>query len=98
MIRRTDIRPNRVQSIDDLPVGTRIYYTGDVANLPWWGTVVSHAEVGLRIESNDLEHAAHVQHFNIGTLYEGHCNPRFVTEQAYKEWRERKIAAFKRAS
>ena len=89
-------RSNRVQSIDDLPVGTRIYYTGDVANLPWWGTVTDYYKHNVVLSIDDREDPAYVAHFNIGTLYEGHCNPRFVTEQAYKEWRERKTAAFRR--
>ena len=40
----------RLQTTDDLPVGTDIFYTGDVANIPWWGIVIETYGNGYAVE------------------------------------------------
>lgn len=67
----------------------RIYYTGDVANQPGWFRVVSEApEFGsVRVEEEDGDRRFVLHLFEIGDRYEGHHNPRFVTEAAYRAYR-----------
>ena len=68
-------------------IGERIYYTGDRANLSWWGMV-------LEVNDNDVVLAhdngciAHVFPSAIGEVYQGHCDPRFVTERAFRAYHE----------
>jgi len=69
----------------------RVYYTGDMANQPGWFTA-TEAEGGqlvLREEDGPLSHHRSpwvVFRRDIGDVYHGHCDPRFVTEQAYRNY------------
>jgi hypothetical protein len=73
-----------------LPVHTRVYYTGDVCNQPAWGSVDVVESTGggtqYRILFDDGS-ASHILDFHIGDVYRGHCDPRFVTEAAYRAYR-----------
>jgi hypothetical protein len=40
--RPTQRGKNMSESLKTLPIGTRVYYTGDMANLPAVGTIVEH--------------------------------------------------------
>lgn len=72
----------------------RIYYTGDMANQPgWFNETASDLEghvgnrrlvVELVEEGGERSFAVHAHH--IGDVYRGHCDPRFVTEEAYNTY------------
>lgn len=84
----------------ELEKGTRIYYSGDMANQEGFGTITKVItsptySPSLRIRFDDKRTTI------VGTLafseeYLGHGGTRFVTEKAYYEWREKQIASFKR--
>ena len=77
----------------------RVYYTGDIANMPGWftaeegptpDTVTLIEEPGQWAEDRTMRG---VWRCHIGTEYQGHCSPRFVTEDAYNRFYEaRRIA------
>jgi len=69
---------------------TRIYYTGDMANQPGWFQVTEQEGAVLQLREEPLEldgRSFSIHSWQIGDRYEGHCNPRFVTEEAYKAFR-----------
>lgn len=68
-------------------IADRIYYTGDIANLDGWGTV-REVEDGSVLLVQDDGRVQHIFPQAIGDKYEGHCNPRFVTEAAYASWKD----------
>lgn len=72
--------------------GDRIFYTGDMANDSDWATVVKVWSDGFG-EHVDLQYdsgrTTRVSPSQVGERYEGHCNPRFVTERAVEEYRDR---------
>ena len=78
-------------------LGDRIYYTGDMANASGWLEVTGYSE-GIYVDCREIE--GERREFpklfasSIGTKYEGHCNPRFVTAEAYQAWRDEKLTAF----
>ena len=84
---------DRIQKAKDLKVGSRIFYTGDVANNSWWGVVVS---VDRFEDMVSVEHPLSTEDARpvsavliprqIGTVYKGDCDPRFVTGEAYNAY------------
>jgi hypothetical protein len=68
-------------------IGDRIYYTGDMANHSGWFRVERTDMNGnLRlVEDGTPNHGRTmaILPMQIGDVYQGHCNPRFVTELAY---------------
>lgn len=65
-------------------LGTRIYYTGDMANAPGnfeVSAIFNTGHVTLR-ELNGERVFRGIYLSQIGDVYEGTCNPRFVTEEA----------------
>jgi len=83
----------------ELSEGTRIYYGGDMANQEDFGTIskVIRGQFGtqyhLRLDDGrDFTVSACV----FSAEYLGHGGTRFVTEKAYKEWREIQIAKFRK--
>ena len=86
------------QSTDELAVGERIYYTGDMANQPAWLTVTAldraanHIAVLWDDGRTDVLFPG-----QIGRTYEGHANPRFYPEHAVNVWRETRIRAMEEA-
>ena len=76
----------------------RVYYTGDMANASAWCQVLRVNRAGdrvyydlYRIEERDVIRGVFDNH--IGREYFGHCNPRFVTGEAYDAFRQQQIAA-----
>ena len=94
----------RLQTTDDLTIGTEIFYTGDAANIPWTGTIIgidgacNAFQIEHKNANSDYEDAPNivttVMPLQIGTEYQGHCDPRFVTVAAVRVWREKMAAAF----
>jgi len=76
-------------------IGTRIYYTGDMANFSDWGTVceIKTGKFGAQVRlAMDNGPDKWIPPVGIGNVYSGTCNPRFVTEAAYNAWhKERQI-------
>lgn len=68
----------------------RVYYTGDMANQPGWFTASPSATAGavLLIEDEGGEDRSFTLfERHIGHEYHGHCDPRFVTGEAYDAYR-----------
>ena len=82
------------------PIGTKVYYTGDMANQDGNFEVFAHriSEWGnsydLREVDGDREFLG-VRH--IADAYSGTCSDRFVTEEAHKDYRNARIEESKRA-
>jgi len=70
----------------ELHMGERIYYTGDICNQSDWGTVakIESGNVCLQMDNGGQ---MWVWDTAIGNVYQGHCNPRFVTQTAYDTYR-----------
>ena len=83
-----------------LKKGTRIYYTGDMANEEGFG-VITHRSNGrfgsfvtLKMDDGRLFESLSATQFS--DVYEGHCGTRFVTATAYKAWAFRNNKAFEK--
>lgn len=72
-------------------IGDRIYYTGDMANSPAWGTVAQVTPQDVAIKRDGDNHVMHIWPCGIGSIYRGHCDPRFVTEKAYRAYQPNNI-------
>jgi len=70
----------------EIHMGDRIYYTGDRANSAAWTKVISLDGFSVQLEHEADGHVMDVFRQAIGDLYQGHCDPRFVTERAYREY------------
>lgn len=69
----------------------RVYYTGDMANAPGWFHPVGDmddpsAHINLYEDGGEGRKFLQVRRSRIGDEYKGHCNPRFVTEEAYEAY------------
>jgi hypothetical protein len=75
-------------------IGMGIYYTGDMANADAFGTVtgIEDTRWGQVIEvTYEDGRVDSLQAHLIGNVYNGTCNPRFVTRAAYDAfWAERR--------
>lgn len=81
-------------------IGDRIHYSGDMANLGCWAKVVELSPTNFGMMVRLKEEGADGREFlvhdwQIGEVYKGHCNPRFVTEQAFNTFRQEQIKALK---
>ncbi len=73
--------------MEALEIGHKIYYTGDMANQSGWFKVFnirSNGSYDLLEIDGDHRPFCGVHSFTIGDTYAGHCNPRFVTVEAYR--------------
>lgn len=77
----------------NLPLGTEIYYTGDMANSSGSFKVVDFAGsyVTLQEIGGDGRRFPGIHSHQIGDVYQGHCNPRFVTEEARQTYRKSRV-------
>lgn len=79
----------------DVAIGTRIYYTGDMANLEGFGTVTDRKEdprFAAQVEvTMDDGRKLWIYPIGIADRYEGHGGTRFVTEAAYREWKAARL-------
>jgi hypothetical protein len=77
------------------PIGTEIYYAGDVANTPGFGTITSLTEnprfgATYDIELEDGREIRGIPTMLVSDHYEGHHSPRFVLRAAYDAyWKAR---------
>jgi hypothetical protein len=86
--------------IEQLPVGTRVYYTGDQANEPGHGVITfSGGSTGtyadqVNVLLDDGREIKGIYACGFSDVYKGGCGTRFVTESAYNAWREKVLKAF----
>lgn len=92
----------------ELEVGTRIYNAGDMANHEHFGTITGivrdrwgvHYWVTPDPETEPYEPGERysVPASNFCDRYLGHSATRFVTAEAYREWRKARMAQFQTAA
>lgn len=73
----------------------RIYYTGDMANQPGWFVATPHPatdHLALDEEPGGEGRRFVVMTHDIGGVYAGHCNPRFVLASAVEAYRAERMA------
>jgi len=76
-----------------LTIGSRVHYSGDICNDGGWFevTAIRHSRViaGASYDLKEIGGCGRVllgtRH--IGTVYAGHCDPRFVTAEAVEAYR-----------
>jgi len=86
------LEKNSRMTINDLPIGTEIYYRGDMANNPGFGVITGHGKntVDIRLEDGRIQRRIYVIMFS--TIDTGDGLSRFVTKKAYFERREKQLA------
>lgn len=79
-------------------IGTKVYYTGDMANNDGFFTVFAHRNGG----SYDLQEIDGERVFlgvmHIAEQYSGSCSDRFVTAEARSAYRDASIKEMERAA
>ncbi len=85
-------------TLKDLPKGTRIYYGGDMANLDGFGTITKNYSdkwgYFLHIKMDDGRDFPSIRVSNFSDHYEGNGLTKFVTEQAYHDWRKESLERY----
>lgn len=80
---------------EKLEKGVRIYYTGDMANEEGFGIITSQQQdkfgVFVNLKMDDGREFNQLTPANFSDEYLGHCGTRFVTEEAYKKFRQAQI-------
>jgi len=80
---------------EDLKKGTRIYYNGDMANDEGLGTIVEQVTdkwgTHVNIKMDDGRDIKGLSIVMFSDEYLGHGGTRFVTEEAYKKYRQATI-------
>lgn len=84
-----------------MEAGDLIYYTGDMANMSGWFRIArvnaptQYAPLSYDLEElggGDDRELRGIYAISVGDVYRGHCNPRFVTEDAYHAYRREQLA------
>ena len=85
-----------------LTVGTRVFNNGDMANQEHFGTITNilRSKWGDEYEITPDPDSDRDRPYTIPIImfceeYKGHGGTRFVTEEAYKAYRQKQIEAFK---
>jgi hypothetical protein len=73
-----------------IQLGTEIYYTGDVANDSGYFKTTFVSEGLVKLKEIDGARSFSLYPSQIGDIYRGHCNPRFVTKEAVQNFRKAK--------
>ena len=83
-----------------LTIGSRVHYSGDICNDGGWFevTAIQQGSKFYPVESYDLTEIGGCGRvllgtWHIGTVYAGHCDPRFVTAEAVEAYRVKMFAA-----
>lgn len=86
---------------EDLKKGTRIYYNGDMANEEGLGTIVEQKTdkwgTHVNIKMDDGRDIKGLSIVMFSDEYLGHGGTRFVTEEAYKKFRQAAIERVKKS-
>ena len=78
----------------NLDIGTKIFYTGDMANSSGSFEVVSKGPGFYTLRELDGDRTFQgIYASQIGDVYQGHCNPRFVTEEARQTYRKAYVSS-----
>jgi hypothetical protein len=77
--------------------GQRIYYTGDMANMDGFGTITEQHPGGrwadqITITMDDGREIS-IPTMAVKSQYSGNCSTRFVTAEAYAEYRTAQLKA-----
>lgn len=87
----------------ELKVGTRVFNNGDMANCEHFGiiTEITTGRFGTQVEitpdaGSDRTKPYRVSPEMFSEKFLGHGGTRFVTEAAYQEWRNERMAAYAR--
>lgn len=79
-------------------IGTRIFYTGDMANREGVFVITANVDGWLTLSEVDGDRVFRsVPEMSIGRTYNGTCNPRFVPHAAVVAHRNERIASFRKA-
>ena len=85
----------------ELEVGTRVFNNGDMANIEHFGTIteIKRSKWGTDYQitpdpDSDRDAPYYIPACMFCEEYKGHGGTRFVTEDAYKEYRNKQIANF----
>lgn len=82
----------------ELPIGTRIYYGGDMANKSGFGTITASASDKwgqfVDIKMDDGRDKKHLPVCLFSPVYKGHGGTRFVTVAAYNDFRRAQAAQY----
>lgn len=82
----------------ELTIGTRVFNNGDMANVEHFGTIttIKGHHVGI---TPDADSGRNGEYFVPASMFcekfLGHGGTRFVTEAAYRLWREERMAEMK---
>ena len=80
-----------------LSVGERVYYGGDTANRPAFGTIAdivggfSGAQILVKWDEKYEKKDSCLFPCGFSEKYLGHGGTRFVTEKAYREWQNEQL-------
>lgn len=75
-------------------IGQKIYYRGDMANQPGWFEIASYDKKWGTYDLKEIDGDRQIKSFyecGISDVDKGHGGTRFVTEQAYKTFREQQM-------
>lgn len=82
------------------PIGTKVYYTGDMANHDGFFTITGHCLGGtydLTEDAGEMSHNRTMRGvYRISDTYDGTCRDRFVTAAARDAFRNARIEESKR--
>ena len=77
---------------ENLKVGTRIYYGGDMANDEGFGTITNYMTSNfgtfLTVKMDDGREFKSLSTMSFSEEYLGHGGTRWVTEEAYKKFHQ----------
>ncbi len=75
----------------EVHVGEEVYYTGDMANDSGWLKITCTGPTNIGMVEGGVYggRVFNVKPSNIGDVYKGHCDPRFVTKAAFNAYRGR---------
>lgn len=82
--------------LENLPIGTRVYNQGDMANVPHFGTITGHRPSERWLDHVEITPDAdegrdepyYVPAAMFSAEFKGHSGTRLVTAAAYRAWRE----------
>ena len=87
-------RKEQEMNLSDLPIGTRVYNHGDMANFPHFGVITAHrpadrfsAQLQITPDPDAERRPYWVPPCAFSRQYAGHGGTRLVTETAYHAWR-----------
>ena len=82
-----------------LLIGTEIYYEGDMANRGGFGTITEIGDIGygsfINVKMDDGREFKQLPVTGFSEKYLGHGGTRFVTKEAYREWRKEMVQKFR---